>query len=580
VLNQQLTYFNLKNVIKIMMNYLKLKFNNTSISNKLNWIIVIFIFSMAIICSNSYLFATNIRNSNNFASVLQANNAILQRMIFYNEELRADFYKAILYLKFNDGKDSDIASIKNNYSRLYKMTDRLVYSNLPFLDAVLLTNLVGLTKKAEIITDVNLSQILKSSQDNKDIEGIIKNFDDNFALLSALHLKIIDLMYEQSSQVGLQIIDRINSLNIAVRLVVLMVVIFVLPLVIITKRSITNPLAVISNDLESLIDKDAAFDKVKTENELIKITQLFQIYKDKELKIKQTLLERDEKTEKVKKLQEYISSFKQSSANIIKDLSSEVVNLKIIAESVVNIADNLFTDSDVVATSSNEMNNKNKALADNSSILFQSIEEIDSRINSSMKIVSGSMDKSKYASSHVDVLRVSAKKISDIITIMSGIASQIKLLALNATIESARAGEAGRGFSIVAKEIKTLSLQTSKQIEQIAKQIYDVQSNSELVAVSIKDINSSVEEINNIEVAISKAINKQSENTKEISNNAASSYDQTTKVLSVINNFVKNANEVKESSDDLFNSISVVNENSLKINKEIEEFLINIQKEA
>ncbi len=563
-----------------MMNYLKLKFNNTSISNKLNWIIVIFIFSMAIICSNSYLFATNIRNSNNFASVLQANNAILQRMIFYNEELRADFYKAILYLKFNDGKDSDIASIKNNYSRLYKMTDRLVYSNLPFLDAVLLTNLVGLTKKAEIITDVNLSQILKSSQDNKDIEGIIKNFDDNFALLSALHLKIIDLMYEQSSQVGLQIIDRINSLNIAVRLVVLMVVIFVLPLVIITKRSITNPLAVISNDLESLIDKDAAFDKVKTENELIKITQLFQIYKDKELKIKQTLLERDEKTEKVKKLQEYISSFKQSSANIIKDLSSEVVNLKIIAESVVNIADNLFTDSDVVATSSNEMNNKNKALADNSSILFQSIEEIDSRINSSMKIVSGSMDKSKYASSHVDVLRVSAKKISDIITIMSGIASQIKLLALNATIESARAGEAGRGFSIVAKEIKTLSLQTSKQIEQIAKQIYDVQSNSELVAVSIKDINSSVEEINNIEVAISKAINKQSENTKEISNNAASSYDQTTKVLSVINNFVKNANEVKESSDDLFNSISVVNENSLKINKEIEEFLINIQKEA
>lgn len=64
-------------------------------------------------------------------------------------------------------------------------------------------------------------------------------------------------------------------------------------------------------------------------------------------------------------------------------------------------------------------------------------------------------------------LQSDAEKITEIVSIVSGIASQINLLALNASIEASRAGEAGRGFSVVADEVRKLSVETNQAVEQI-----------------------------------------------------------------------------------------------------------------
>jgi methyl-accepting chemotaxis protein len=71
----------------------------------------------------------------------------------------------------------------------------------------------------------------------------------------------------------------------------------------------------------------------------------------------------------------------------------------------------------------------------------------------------------------VEELASGAARVSDVIGVISDIASQTNLLALNATIEAARAGEAGRGFAVVASEVKGLSGQTARAIEDIARQI-------------------------------------------------------------------------------------------------------------
>ncbi len=71
----------------------------------------------------------------------------------------------------------------------------------------------------------------------------------------------------------------------------------------------------------------------------------------------------------------------------------------------------------------------------------------------------------------IESLAAGATRVSDVIGIISQIASQTNLLALNATIEAARAGEAGRGFAVVASEVKGLSGQTARAIEDISRQV-------------------------------------------------------------------------------------------------------------
>jgi methyl-accepting chemotaxis protein len=119
----------------------------------------------------------------------------------------------------------------------------------------------------------------------------------------------------------------------------------------------------------------------------------------------------------------------------------------------------------------------------------------------------------------VGQLSTGAERIGDVIKLIRSIAEQTNLLALNATIEAARAGEAGRGFAVVASEVKTLATQTAKATEDIAAQIGAIQSSTAEAVTAIRSITDVMDDISGFTTTIAAAVEEQSASTQEISRN-------------------------------------------------------------
>jgi methyl-accepting chemotaxis protein len=128
----------------------------------------------------------------------------------------------------------------------------------------------------------------------------------------------------------------------------------------------------------------------------------------------------------------------------------------------------------------------------------------------------------------------SSKKISDIISVIDGIAFQTNILALNAAVEAARAGEQGRGFAVVASEVRSLagrSAEAAKEIKGlIGTSVEKVESGTKLVTeagTTMQEIVQSVRRVTDVIGEITAAATEQSEGIAGV-NKAISNLDQMT----------------------------------------------------
>ena len=154
--------------------------------------------------------------------------------------------------------------------------------------------------------------------------------------------------------------------------------------------------------------------------------------------------------------------------------------------------------------------------------LLESIGEISRQVVQSTSVVKKAVSETQDSSNGMARLSAAARRVGDVVSLISRIAAQTNLLALNATIEAARAGDAGRGFAVVAQEVKTLATQTTKATQDIADQIADMQTATELSVAAIDAIQRKIGEVEQITSIIAAAVHEQGASTQEIARNVRS----------------------------------------------------------
>ena len=149
-------------------------------------------------------------------------------------------------------------------------------------------------------------------------------------------------------------------------------------------------------------------------------------------------------------------------------------------------------------------------------------------------------------------LQVDADKMVQIVSIVSGIANQINLLALNASIEAARAGEAGKGFAVVAEEVRKLSVETDKAVEEINQNLTGFVSN-------MKEVVSGIDNQYQVLASENESLDKAVE-TSEVSNNNL----QAVSVLMIDNSqkLKSEAEAISELFDNIQTLTAIADENS------------------
>jgi methyl-accepting chemotaxis protein len=200
------------------------------------------------------------------------------------------------------------------------------------------------------------------------------------------------------------------------------------------------------------------------------------------------------------------------------------------------------------AGASTQTSSNMQAVASGAEELAASVSEISRQSADALTISMQAVKQANETSAIVSGLAVAAQKIGDVVKLINNIAEQTNLLALNATIEAARAGEAGRGFAVVASEVKSLATQTAKATDEISAQIAEVQGTTTSAVNVIEAITQTISRVNEISAAIAASVEEQAAVTQSISANMQVAAKGVTDINSNMNDIAEATKSVDAST--------------------------------
>jgi len=333
----------------------------------------------------------------------------------------------------------------------------------------------------------------------------------------------------------------------------LAVIIPLLALVFFITRSITTPLNKTTQALEDFSGNEGDLNvrlPVSGNDEIARLSKAFNLFIDK---IQSTILKVDNATSRLTESTDLLAGAARQGVDNVSMQNSEIQQVASVVTQVSSTSHEVESKANEAAGSAHSVHEEAQSSMNVIQKASQDIESLARQVASATEVINN--------------LEKETQEIGTVLDVIRGIAEQTNLLALNAAIEAARAGEQGRGFAVVADEVRTLAGRTQESTEEIHTMIERLQKGShdavQAMSSGHEQTQAAVETVLQARDSLLRIVDSVEEITNKSTSIAASAQEQS-KVIGMVD---QNVVRIAEISEETTRGSEVVSGSVAKLNE-------------
>jgi methyl-accepting chemotaxis protein len=242
-------------------------------------------------------------------------------------------------------------------------------------------------------------------------------------------------------------------------------------------------------------------------------------------------------------------SFQASIAEIVQQLEGHAGRMSTASGNLLTISSEADARAAASAQSTQRVSGHVDVVASSIRDITTTLTEVVGEAERTSAVAAAARSLVAAAKNDVNALTEAARTIDPVIGLIEDVANQTNLLALNATIEAARAGEMGRGFGVVAHEVKQLATRTARATEEVRSGLHGISAASARIVDRVARLVDSIEQVDAVAAAIADSMRRQDSTSQTITSNTGRAANDVREVAAAVKDVAAIITDAKQAAD-------------------------------